>query len=563
MKKLSTQEFISKCIEIYGDAYDYSDTVYKSSKEPVTIICKVHGHFSKPPNLLLAKKSGCPKCGNAKKGQHNKLSGEDTLKELAAKYPNYAPFILKGPYTRNTDKVYFTCAVHGEQVSKISYIKMQEQETPCPVCNVETSYLKRRLSQTEYIADCNKVHNNRYDYSLTSYTTSQDKITVVCSKHGQFEVGACAHKLGTGCAKCYHDSKKGVVLEYSKWLARARVTHGDTYEYYQETYRGTSEKVKILCKQHGEFWQLGNDHTAGSRCPTCASVSSVGQKELAEFIEGLGFEVLKDYRIGAGKLEVDCYIPSTRLAVEYDGLKWHSTQHREPNYHSKKRNLLAARGIDLVRVFEDEWQTKSKQVKSLLKMRLAKGQAKLHARKCSIVEVTNEQAREFYSENHIQGWRRTGIHKGLRENGRLIAVMTFTKTLSERGVATQNEKIYELARFASSERVAGGASKLFKALVESTAATSVISYSDDRLFTGKMYEAIGFSMHSKVSPSYTYWKSGNKIRLHKSHFRHNRLPSVLGEQYNPNLTERANCEAAGYYQVYDCGLTKWLWQPNT
>ena len=561
MQKLSNSEFISKCQAIYGDAYTYEDTQYRTSKEPVTINCKVHGKFSKSPNLLISKQSGCPTCGNARKGLTLKLSESRVIQELTEKFSTYTPFKLAGAYKDNTTKVEFNCERHGAQTTKVSYLRHLTQPTPCPVCNVELSSLRRRVAQEDFISECSKAHEGKYDYSKTVYLSSGSKFKVVCPQHGEFELNAMSHKLGTGCAKCCFDSRKDNILPYEEWLSRAREIHGDAYTYDATTYEGTSCKIKITCKEHGEFWQLGNDHAAGSRCPTCASTNSKGQIELTEFLRSLGVEVITDHRIGEGKLEVDCYLPEFKLAVEYDGLKWHSTQHRPPSYHTRKRAALESQGVQLIRVFEDEWQHRNSQVKSLLVSRLGKATCKVYARRCAIVSVSNELAREFYELNHIQGWRRTGTHLGLQHSGQLVAVMTFTQNLSERG--TNAGTTWELARFASIAQVVGGASKLFKALLDATKAAAVVSYSDDRLFTGKMYESIGFNLHSKVSPSYTYWRSGQKTRLHKSHFRHSKLPTLLGSSYNPAMTERENCEAAGYYQVYDCGLTKWVWQSTT
>jgi len=558
MKKLSNAEFIDKCQAIYGDAYTYEDTQYRGSKEPVIVRCKVHGEFSKTPNLLISKQSGCPTCGNARKGLTLKLSENKVIQELADKFSGYVPFKLAEAYKDNTTKVEFICQRHGAQTARVSYLRHSTQPTPCPVCNVELSSLRRRVAQEDFIAECTKTHSGKYDYSKTVYTTSEEKFKVICFEHGEFEVEAMSHKLGAGCSKCYFESRKDDILPYQQWLERAIAVHGDTYMYDAETYTGTSAKLRMLCKEHGEFWQVGNYHIAGSRCPTCASANSKGQIELTDFIRGLDVEVLTDYRIGEGKLEVDCYLPEFKLAVEYDGLKWHSTQHRPPSYHTRKRAALESQGIQLIRVFEDEWQYRNNQVKSLLTNRLGKLGAKLYARECRLVQVSNESARSFYEVNHIQGWRRTGLSLGLQYGEDLVAVMTFTQSLSERGVEAKGT--WELARFASAVQVVGGASKLFKALLDTTKANTVNSYSDDRLFTGKVYQALGFNLHSKVPPSYSYWKSGLKLRLHKSHFRHSKLPKLLGERYNPNLTERANCEAAGYYQVYDCGLTKWVWQ---
>ena len=141
----------------------------------------------------------------------------------------------------------------------------------------------------------------------------------------------------------------------------------------------------------------------------------------------------------------------------------------------RKRAALESQGVQLIRVFEDEWQYRNNQVKSLLINRLGKATCKVYARECTIVSVPNELAREFYELNHIQGWRRTGTHLGLQYSGQLVAVMTFTQNLSERG--TDAGTTWELARFASTTQVVGGASKLFKALLNATKAVAIVSES--------------------------------------------------------------------------------------
>ncbi len=55
---------------------------------------------------------------------------------------------------------------------------------------------------------------------------------------------------------------KEAILKYKK-------THGDKYDYSCVTYNGSAKKVKIICKEHGEFEQISNDHMLGSGCPTC------------------------------------------------------------------------------------------------------------------------------------------------------------------------------------------------------------------------------------------------------------------------------------------------------
>ena len=557
MKKSSIETFIARAKEIYGDLYTYPEgQEYKGNKVHLQIECREHGIFSKAPQEFLNKKQGCNVCGNSRKNAARKLDPIKALQELTITFPSYENFRFDGEYKHNTQKVMFKCPEHGEQAVILSFMRLG---VGCPVCNIIAGLEKRRMKPEEFIKRATIVHSDRYDYSKTKYVKSTSKVIIGCVQHGDFEQEAESHLLGIGCAKCFFDSRKEVVLPFEEFKARAILAHKTKYTYAEETYKGTSERICITCPNHGQFWQLCNSHTAGSGCPKCSATGSKGQKELHEFIVSLGIAARADYRFGVGRLEVDSYLPEAKLAIEYDGLKWHSELHKKVGYHRDKRKALLSQGIELIRIFEDEWQENNYQVKQLLLNRLGLSDKVVYARNCKLVDVSNFEASIFYSTNHIQGWKKSGKHRGLAYEGVRVAVMTFTQNYAARG-AVAIEGHQELARFASSSRVIGGASKLMKALVKDTAATSVVSYSDNRLFSGKMYEALNFTKVHETAPSYSYWKEGQNKRIHKSHFRHDKLQALLGEKYDPSLTEKANCESAGYFQVYDCGLTKWLWK---
>ncbi len=166
------------------------------------------------------------------------------------------------------------------------------------------------------------------------------------------------------------------------------------------------------------------------------------------------------------------------------------------------------------------------------------------------MKLTGEQADKFYAYYYLG----SGVdliysshHLGLVYDNQLAAAMSFNQLGEE----------WELARFATSHHVIGGASKLLKRFITDNEVTKLVSYSDNRLFTGGMYKVLGFTEDGQVPPSYSYWRDGSRERLHKSKFRHSELPKILGDRYNPNLTERENCENNGYYQIYDDGLTRW------
>ena len=57
------------------------------------------------------------------------------------------------------------------------------------------------------------------------------------------------------------------------FIQKAREIHGDKYDYSKVDYKTSSEKICIICPEHGEFWQTPQCHLAGAKCQKCAHQS--------------------------------------------------------------------------------------------------------------------------------------------------------------------------------------------------------------------------------------------------------------------------------------------------
>ena len=44
------------------------------------------------------------------------------------------------------------------------------------------------------------------------------------------------------------------------FILKAKLVHGDKYDYSKVEYKGCLEKVCIICPEHGEFWQTPKSH---------------------------------------------------------------------------------------------------------------------------------------------------------------------------------------------------------------------------------------------------------------------------------------------------------------
>ena len=54
-----------------------------------------------------------------------------------------------------------------------------------------------------------------------------------------------------------------------EYLQQFQETHGDRYDYSKVEYVERSQKIIIICPEHGEFLQLPRSHLIGRGCPKC------------------------------------------------------------------------------------------------------------------------------------------------------------------------------------------------------------------------------------------------------------------------------------------------------
>lgn len=134
-----------------------------------------------------------------------------------------------------------------------------KRSTQCSSCRQESvKYIKK------FIPAASAVHDNKYDYSDSTVTSSRDMVEVVCPSHGKFTQEANAHLRGQGCPSCSR-TKKHTNAEYDILL---KEIHGDTIKRI-ENYISNRVKIAHLC-ECGNIWKtLPNSLLMGSSCPIC------------------------------------------------------------------------------------------------------------------------------------------------------------------------------------------------------------------------------------------------------------------------------------------------------
>ena len=74
---------------------------------------------------------------------------------------------------------------------------------------------KKRSTTKKFIIESNKIHNNKYDYSLVDYKNNSTKIKIICPVHGEFEQMPYEHKNNKcGCPVCNDSKGEKIIRNY-------------------------------------------------------------------------------------------------------------------------------------------------------------------------------------------------------------------------------------------------------------------------------------------------------------------------------------------------------------
>lgn len=208
-----------------------------------------------------------------------KLTTEDFIERAKKVHGNKYDY-SKVEYVSSQKKVCIICPEHGEfwQIPNSHLLGFG-----CAKC------AKKKLGETfkktteQFVEEANIVHNGKYDYSKTDYKGKDAKVCIICPEHGEFWQTPHNHLNGAGCPKCkyknFSEKRKDTTESF---IEKAKLVHGDKYDYSKVNYVDSHTKVCIICPEHGEFWQKPNNHIHGWGCAKC---SGMAKKTTEQFIE--------------------------------------------------------------------------------------------------------------------------------------------------------------------------------------------------------------------------------------------------------------------------------------
>lgn len=447
-------------------------------------------------------------------------------------------FELVSPYKNSQTKITVKCS-NGHLWSTL-FGTIRDGHN-CSTCSGKR---KRDTQEVKTI-----IESEGYKWVSGEYKNCSSFFQVLCSKNHTWNTTWNRWRDGNRCPWC---AGKRVDL---KEVQREVSERG--YEQLSE-FKGRHKKIGLKCPNGHEWSSTWGNFAQGNECGKCSKKISKPEREIGDYILSIydGDVIFNTRKPLTGK-EIDIFIPSLHLGIEYNGLYWHSEGSHKNKYNLLEKTQLAElNNIRLIHILEDEWLSKTEICKTRLK-HILKQSKRVFARKCQIKTIPNMTARLFCNEYHIQGAGKTSIAYGLFYEDDLKSVMTFAPTSIAKG---GNGSEWELNRFCSKISIVGGAGRLFKKFIKEHSPTKVVSFCDLRWNTGKVYEKIGMEMAYKTKPNYWYFKPNNPKRLHRYNFTKH---SLVKKGADPAQTERQIMNSQGFFRIYDCGNSKYLWREST
>ncbi len=323
---------------------------------------------------------------------------------------------------------------------------------------------------------------------------------------------------------------------------------GNNISIISEEFEGIKKaRYFFKCNVCGNEFNSSIDCGKVPECPKCNRPFYKKETEVYDFLyQYIYCEHNRRFTIDEKVLELDIYIPEKNLGVEFNGLYWHSSRKVGKDYHIDKQKAFSKIGIDVVFIFEDEWMFNKEIVKSVLLSRIQKYETVYYARKLELKEVSKKEEKNFFNENHLQGFVGSSYCCGLYCKDELISCMSF-------GKSRFNKKFeWELLRYANKINcsVVGGAKRIFKKFTIDNNPESLVSYCDNRYFTGFVYSSLGMELIGEAKPNYFYTKRYKRYSRVK--FQKHKLKNIL-ETFDEEKTEVENVLNNGYDIIHDCG----------
>lgn len=562
-----------------------ASTLKVTSHAKVEWKCEQGHMWFAPVSARTSKNSSCPYCSG-----RSAWAGES---DIATTHPELAEQLVDMSLATtlkagSNKKAEWECPDCHQRWFATPNSRVQ-QKAGCPYCAG-----KRRVRGSNDLATTHPDLVKQMDakdkhFAIELSANSQQSVTWHCSRGHTWQAPIVNRaRTGQGCPYC---SGQRILAGFND-LATLRP---DIAAELVDTSLGTQlaeythRVVEWVCER-GHVWtaSVASRTYGGRTCPQCSEAGkSKAETELYDIVctlLGADVEVRRNDKTLLDGLELDIVVPSEQVAIEFNGVWWHSEGvdvKRARTRHYEKYKQCLDIGYQLLQVWEDDWRDKRDVVIRMIAAKLgvtsnlltvlddAKYSYRYGARNLICADVDISAAHSFLIENHIQGFVSATKYFGLlTKEGDAVALLA-CRAAGTSGRTIRASGVWEIVRYATCCSVAGGFSRLLvyatKTIVdEGLLLTKWVTFSDNMVSNGMLYQKMGFEDVKHLAPDYRYVGGVTKQkRVAKEFFQKKRFRDDPRLQFDENMTERELAQLNGLNRVWDAGKIRWELQVNT
>lgn len=391
----------------------------------------------------------------------------------------------------------------------------------------------------------------------TRQSKSEEEIEIEQNKRKE----TCKKKYGAVCALLTPEQiEKTKIARRTKFFNNRILPNTDAEplftmeEYLQEPFK----TYKWKCHKCGDIFEskVLEHQKFFVRCLKCHPLRtfiSSEEIEVAEFIKSIyPGKIEQTTRSIIPPCEIDMYIPEKKLAIEYDGLYWHSeNMGTKPGYHKAKTIACEKKGIRLVHVFENEWLGNRDLVESRLADILDAPMRTIDGNLCEVKEVPYRESETFLMENDLKGTVNAKRYIGLYNGEELVSMVAFGHPKNSKDCD------WQMLRWCPKMwcRVKDWSKVIIEKFVEEEKPKGLIAFDDRRWSMGDMFKKMGFRFFGFTRPNFWYWN------IHEQGLLESRLKyteeraKIKLTEWDDSLDIADNMQNNGYYRIFDCGGT--------
>jgi hypothetical protein len=282
--------------------------------------------------------------------------------------------------------------------------------------------------------------------------------------------------------------------------------------------RGSVKKVWWQCAQN-HVWEASVDSRARglydfAGCLECWAncYISKAEQELQDFIVSLGLTTIQSDRTVLGrKHEIDIYIPSQRVGIEYNGLYWHSeATGKDSQYHYEKHQLALSKGIELIQIWEDDWNVRKQTIKRELTRKLNRMNEYKVLYPGSIIQPTGSVAAQQVSHKEAQVFMLHHNIAGVVESEEYLGLLDETNKLLGLIAYGIDDHAVTIVAHANGDVANDSFTQLLVALEEQHSLHEINIITSNDFNRAQTLTDLGFKKKSEIDPEFSYVVRGKR-----------------------------------------------------